>query len=205
MNIIMFMDAFRGIPVFSIREIAKLFPDFDQDNLVYWQKKGYLVRIRNGWYSLKGSIEDLPDAYFVANKIYSPSYIALESALSFYGWIPEGVFTTTSISTQKTNVFDTPVGRFRYANIKPSLFFGYKLLQVNGCGVKVADPEKALLDFIYFHPKIADPIEFEGFRFNLAQMQMDLDFDKLHQYETIFNSKVVSERLNKIINFFEYA
>ncbi len=205
MNIVEFMNTFRGVPVFSIREIAKLFPDFDQDNLVYWQKKGYLVRIRNGWYSLKGSIQDLPDAYFVANKIYSPSYIALESALSFYGWIPEGVFTTTSISTQKTNVFDTPVGRFRYTNIKPSLFFGYKLLQVNGSGVKVADPEKALLDFIYFHPKIADLVEFEGFRFNLAQMQMDLDFDKLHQYETIFNSKVVSERLNKIINFFEYA
>jgi hypothetical protein len=39
MNIVIFMDAFRGVPVFSIREIAKLFPDFDQDNLVYWQNK----------------------------------------------------------------------------------------------------------------------------------------------------------------------
>ena len=42
----------------------------------------------------------------VANKIYSPSYISLETALSYYGLIPESVYALTSVSTRKTISFN---------------------------------------------------------------------------------------------------
>ena len=103
MNIFQFSKTFQGVPVFSIRDTQKYFPAFERENLLNWQKKGWLQRIRNGWYSLAGEIQTLEQTYFVANKIYAPSYISLESALAHYGWIHEGVFTITSVSTLKTS------------------------------------------------------------------------------------------------------
>lgn len=196
MNFLAFTKIFHNIPVFSIAEIEKYFPGFERENLLNWQKKGYLLRIRNGWYSISGAIQTLEHAYYVANKIYSPSYISLESALAHYNWIPEGVFTFTSVSTLKTTLFDTPKGHFRYATVKPSLFFGYKILFVEGRGIKMAEPEKALLDFLYFHPKVREAADFESYRFNLAQMREDLNPEKLEEYASLFNSPAMSKRLS---------
>ena len=196
MNFIEFSKTFQGIPVFSTHEMELRFPGFERENLLNWQKKGFLLRIRNGWYSLTEGIQTLDQAYYTANKIYTPSYLSLESALAHYGWIPEAVFTFTSVSTLKTNVFDTPKGRFQYFTIKPSLFFGYKILSVDGRGIKMAEPEKALLDFLYFHPKAREAVDFEAYRFNLAQMREDLNAEKLASYALLFNSATLSKRLN---------
>ncbi len=196
MNYIEFSKIFQDIPVFSTREIEMRYPGFERENLLNWQKKGFLLRIRNGWYSLADGIQTLDQAYYTANKIYAPSYLSLESALAHYGWIPEAVFTFTSISTLKTNVFDTPKGRFQYLTVKPTLFFGYKILSVDGHGFKIAEPEKALLDFLYFHPKVREAVDFEAYRFNLAQMRADLNEEKLAAYAMLFNSPALSKRLN---------
>ena len=205
MNILDFSKTFRGIPVFSTADIEKRFPGFERENLLNWQKKGALLRIRNGWYSLAGEIQTLEQAYFTANKIYAPSYLSLESALAHYGWIPEGVFTFTSVSTLKTCVFDTPKGRFRYSSVKPALFFGYKILPTEGGGIKMAEPEKALLDFLYFHPKAREAADFAAYRFNLAQMRADLDGEKLAAYCSLFASPSLTKRLSVFQNFLHHA
>lgn len=205
MKYLAFAKTFHSVPVFSIAEIEKYFPGFERENLLNWQKKGYLLRIRNGWYSISGTIQTLEHAYFVANKIYSPSYISLESALAHFGWIPEAVFTFTSISTLKTNVFDTPKGRYRYATVKPSLFFGYQILSLGGHGIKMAEPEKALLDFLYFHPKAREEADFEAYRFNLVQMRADLNLKRLEEYATLFNSPTLSKRLSTFKNILSHV
>jgi hypothetical protein len=38
MNLITFSKTFRGIPVFSIKEIEKRYPGFERENLFHWQK-----------------------------------------------------------------------------------------------------------------------------------------------------------------------
>jgi predicted transcriptional regulator of viral defense system len=195
MNKLDFINEFRNIPVFSTTEIEKVFPDFERENLLNWQKKGVLLRIRNGWYSLTNEIQSLEHLYYVSNKIYSPSYISLQSAFAHYGWIPEGVFTITAVSTLKTKAFDTPKGRFSYSNIQAPLFWGYKILNVDGRGVKMAEPEKALLDFIYFHPKIQQHTDYESFRFNLPRMKADLDVAKLAEYARFIGSPALTKRL----------
>lgn len=203
MNILEFSKIFQGIPVFSTKDIEKRFPGFERENLLNWQKKGYLLRVRNGWYSLADGIKTLEQVYYTANKIYAPSYISLESAFAHYGWIPEGVFTLTSISTRKTTLFDTPKGRFSYASIKPALFFGYRIINKEGHGIKMAEPEKALLDFLYFHPKAQEEDDFESYRFNFPQMRADIQSEQLVAYSYLFSSPSLMKRLstiNKLIN-----
>ena len=128
MNYRIFQKAFEAMPVISIKEIEKKFPDFDGNALTRWQKAGYIERLRNGYYRFgEKGIEGNNELFFIANQIYSPSYISLQSAMSWYGFIPEGVFTTTSVSTLKTQFIECPVGHFSYQHIKPNLFLGINL------------------------------------------------------------------------------
>jgi len=195
MNFLELSRIFRGMPVFSTSDIEKRFPGFERENLLNWQKKGFLVRIRNGWYCLTDDKMTIEKAYYTANKIYHPCYLSLQSAFAHYGWIPEGVFTFTSISTRKTALFDTPMGRFQYFSVKPSLFFGYRIITHEGYGIKMAEPEKALLDFLYFHHGRLDEADVESYRFNLAQMKIDIDMEQLNAYCSLFSSQILAKRL----------
>ena len=50
--------------------------------------------------------------FLIANKIYNPSYVSFEMALSYYRLIPEGVYSITSATAKKTIKFKTTVGDF---------------------------------------------------------------------------------------------
>ena len=65
--------------------------------------------------------------------------------------IPEGVFITVSITTRNTARFHTPLGEFEYKHIKPSLFFGYMLINKGRIMIKIAEPEKVILDYFYMN------------------------------------------------------
>jgi predicted transcriptional regulator of viral defense system len=206
MKILYFLQTFQRYPVFSTLDIEKHFPHFDRENLLHWQEKGYIQRLRNGWYRVKQDLKSPLDLYFIANKIYSPSYVSLESAFAHYGWIPEGVFSTISLSTKKTTAFQTPVGQFQYQKIKTSLFFGYRLLKTpGGFGVKLAEPEKALLDYLYFHPNLQAMEDFEALRLNTWRMKEDLDAETLHAYAALFDSTVMNKRLKVFQEMLSYA
>jgi predicted transcriptional regulator of viral defense system len=151
MNYLLFKKALEQFPVFSSKDIKKQFSDFDNRRLVEWQRKGYIIKLRRGFYCFEETQKGESFRYFSANKIYSPSYISLESALSYYNLIPEGVFTTTSLTTRNTTSFSTPVGSFSYRNVKAQLFFGYRLLNIQGHTIKMADPEKSILDYLYLN------------------------------------------------------
>jgi predicted transcriptional regulator of viral defense system len=205
MKLLEFLDRFKKEPAFSVQQVEQVYPGFERESLLNWQKKGYIVRIRNGWYSVAGRIATEEHLYWVANKIYRPSYVSLETAHAYYGWIPEAVFTVTSVSTRKTQVFDTTIGHFRYSSVKPSLFFGYRLLKTEGYGIKIAEPEKALLDFLYLYPKIATTADFEALRFNLDQMRNEINQEKLSAYCTLFDSVALSKRLQIFKNHLYHA
>jgi len=110
-------------------------------------KSGLFIKLRNGFYMLKDS---KPFHYFIANKLYQPSYVSLEKALSHYGVIPETVYTITSITTKPTREFKTPQGIFSYQRIKKEAFVGYEPKEMEGATVFFAEPEKALADYLYF-------------------------------------------------------
>lgn len=194
MNYLLFKKSLEQFPVFSLNDIKKQFSDFDNRRLVEWQRKGYIIKLRRGFYCFEETEKGESFRYFSANKIYSPSYISLESALSYYNLIPEGVFTTTSLTTRNTTSFSTPVGSFSFRNVKAQLFFGYRLLNIQGHTIKIAEAEKALLDYLYLN-KIDTPEILEGLRLNESQLLDLLDFDKLRQYSEVFHSKILQKRL----------
>lgn len=115
-------------------------------------KKGLIKPIKQGVYLLSHDLGLRPySKEILANLIYGPSYISLETALSNYGFIPERVTTTTSICMGRGKSFSTPVGQFEYHHIKESLYsMGVQLKEVSkDTFCQYATPEKALLDFIY--------------------------------------------------------
>ncbi|WP_373520324.1 hypothetical protein [Aquiflexum sp.] len=188
-------EALKSFPLFSILDIKKRFPDFDQRRLVEWQGKGYISKIRRGYYRFSEQKINENYLYHAANTMYAPSYVSLESALSYYGLIPEGVFLITSVTTRNTSNHETSIGTFAYKHIKTNLFFGYKLIKEQDWFFKIAEPEKAILDFFYFRG-IQSLEEIEGLRINSDQMNKYLDFDKLGKYQKIFNSQVVNRRVD---------
>ena len=139
MNYLLFKKALEQFPVFSVQDIRKQFNDFDNRRLVEWQEKGYIIKLRRGYYSFEEVEKGEAFRYYSANKLYSPSYISMESALSYYNLIPEGVFTTVSLCTRNTTSFSTPIGNFSYRNVKSPLFFGYRLLNIHGHIIKMAE------------------------------------------------------------------
>jgi hypothetical protein len=111
-----------------------------------------IIKIRRGLYCLAEKYRRRPfDLFEVAQRVYGPSYISLESALSFHGWIPEAVRSVTSVSIGKAKEFRSPVGVFSFCRVPAHVFFeGVERLP---SGVLVARPFKALLDYIYVYKK----------------------------------------------------
>jgi len=179
--------------VFTPNDIRKFFPDFDNKNLVNWQQKGYIKRIRNNYYCFSDTEKSEDFLFYLANVIYHPSYVSLESALSFYGIIPEGVFTVTSISTLKTNSFQTDFTSFSYRNVKPKLYFGYRLIPIQHQTIKFATVEKTILDYLYLNPHINAVNDFEALRWNKIALS-DINPLLLVDYLKLFDSKALNER-----------
>ena len=139
-----------GLVVFSPREFYDVFGVSPKTGSVFISrniKSGLFLKLRNNYYMLKDSH---PPLYTIANKLYQPSYVSLESALSHYGIIPEVVYTVTSVTTKPTREFKTPKSVFSYQRIKKSVFAGYSPVSIEGNIVLLAEPEKALADYLYF-------------------------------------------------------
>ncbi len=198
MNYLEFEKALKIFPVFSIKDIQKQFHSFDSRRLVEWQQKGYLLKIKRGYYCFAERNRGEQFLYFAANKIYSPSYISFESALAYYNLIPEGVFTTTSASTKNTANYSSPIGNFNYKHIKSDLYFGYKLLNEKDFTIKIAEPEKVILDYFYIN-KLNNFDEIEGMRFNEIVAKEIINFDKLRTYQRVFDSKILNKRIQMLI------
>lgn len=189
---------------FSISHIKIFFPDFDNRRLVEWQDKGYLKKIVNKWYVFAEIEQSTESLYRIANKIYQPSYVSLESAFNYYNLIPEGVFTVTSISTKKTSTFDTPIGTLGYRSIQSNLFFGYQIKQVGNVHFAMADLEKCILDYLYLHPNLVGEEDFEALRLNpvvLSQIKWEL----IRGYLKIYDNKSLGKRAEGLINYFDHV
>lgn len=114
---------------------------------------GEIVRVRRGLYTLCSPYQKKkPNPFALAQHVYGPSYISLESALAFHGWIPEAVYTVASVSLKRSRTFETPVGRFDFVRISQRCFYaGVERVEL-GEGNEpalMAHPIKALADLVY--------------------------------------------------------
>ena len=105
------------------------------------------LKVRNGLYALRA---DPPPEEAIANRLYAPSYISFEYALSRYGVIPESVYAITSVTTRITREFIVNNKSFTYSRIKKQAYRGYRTEKRGAMTVLMAEPEKALVDYLYF-------------------------------------------------------
>lgn len=187
--------------MFSVSDIRKIEPTFHLDRLTDWLSHGYIKRIIKNYYvfsDLKLTEETL---FFIANKIYDPSYISMETALSFYKLIPDQVFAITSLSSKKTATFTTPIATFLYRTVKLPVFFGYGLVKFNNLNLKIAEPEKAILDYFYLNTDLVSSDDFYEIRINEEEFKERINLDKLKKYLKLFKNKALERRVRNFLKF----
>jgi predicted transcriptional regulator of viral defense system len=140
--------------VFTLREALRFLGlnyNTGRMQISRWVKMHRLVRLKNGLYALKGSIDrgEISE-YYIANRLYSPSYVSLESALSFYNLIPEIAFSVTSICSKPTRKFSVEQTSFTYRSVQPRYLTGYTVEKEKGSSIRIAEKEKAVVDYLYF-------------------------------------------------------
>jgi predicted transcriptional regulator of viral defense system len=199
MNFLSFKNALKDFVSFNLNDIRKIDPGFDLRRLSEWQGKGSIKMIRRGHYAFSGLEINESVLFLMANKIYTPSYVSMEMALAHYNLIPEAVYGITSVSPRKTNHFKTDYGEFIYRHIKPQLIFGYKLISCNGQNFKMAESEKAILDYFYLNSHLNTDEDFAGLRFNGEEFKEQTDKDKLKMYLAAFDNKMLNKRFNKFL------
>ncbi len=148
-----FLDFKNKIPqnLFSFLDLLKIFaeenPSTIKTQLSRWNKKGWITKINRGLYCFDYSkIDEL----LLANILFPNSYLSAETVLHYYGLWPDIPFSVTSATAAAPKKIINKAGSFFYFKIKPELFFGYQSLKMEtGEFLKIALPEKALLDYIY--------------------------------------------------------
>lgn len=141
-------------------------------------KGSELIALRRGLY-LPGPELDLPlpNNFLIANHLRGPSYVSLESALSYWGLIPERVYEISSVTTKTSKTYETAIGRFSYQHlITPYYSFGIKSVRLTDMQTAlVASPEKALCDKIILTSGVLLRSIPQALDFLLEDMRLDED------------------------------
>lgn len=192
--------------IFSLRDIRNIFPDANvatlKNNRTNWLKKGYIERLKKDLYACVEPIleSEIPD-FYVANRLYTPSYVSLETALSLYNIIPEIAAQVTSVTTKPSREFKNRHGVFIYRSCRKRAFTGYRIVAYEGYKVLIADEEKVLVDFLYFKQRQGLSIDFEEERFD-AEILKGIEWKKAEEYAELFN-KVTINKLQDCRNWSE--
>lgn len=151
-------------------------------------KNGELVSLRRGLYVL-GPKTDLPvpESFLIANHLRGPSYVSLESALSYWGFIPERTYEISSVTVRLSKKYKTLIGRFGYQQL-PTPYYSYGIRSIElkpNQLVLMASPEKALCDKIVLTPNINLRSKKQTLAFLLDDLRMDRDLLRTLNFEII--------------------
>lgn len=118
-------------------------------------KQGKLIAVKRGFYIPgKAIYVRQPGPFLIANHLLGPSYVSMETALSYWRMIPEFVFEISSATVKRSKIYYTPAGRFSYTSLPlPYYVYGQKITEVSkNQSVLMATPEKALCDKLVTTP-----------------------------------------------------
>lgn len=140
----------QGVGIFTPQEFQRIFRVSDTRTKYFLEEHvegGLFVRLKKGLYMLR--TDPLPEEE-IANRLYRPSYLSFEYALATYNLIPEMPYSVTSATPKPTRAFAVGEKTFSYFTIKREAFAGYMPVKRAGRTVLMAEPEKALVDYLYF-------------------------------------------------------
>ncbi len=178
------MDAltqFGNIPI-DINLLKSLFATYIKptNKIEAVVKDGTLIRLKRGLFVVSPKISgQLLSAELIANHIYGPSYVSMESALRYYGLIPESVYLIRSMTQKRSKEFKNTIGTFDYIQCREDYYsIGVRQEQRGEVTFLIASPEKALCDMIAYtsklRPRFIKAMEVyleEDLRFDMEQLQ----------------------------------
>ncbi|MCR5362004.1 MAG: hypothetical protein K6E73_08345 [Bacteroidales bacterium] len=168
----------KNIPV-KTSAIASLFPDVKSANrkVASLEQANRIIRLKRGLYVVNPKESGLLlSSGGIANVMYGPSYVSMQTALREYGLIPERVEAVESMTTHLSVSFENPVGRFEYHHCPKDYYsIGITQREEEGVTYLIATPEKALCDYIVTTPRL--PLRFlkETFTFLEEDLRLDMD------------------------------
>ena len=198
-------ESLKDFTVFSLNDIRAVDGSFHRRRLNEWQEKGYIRKVIKGYYTFSDLELNESVLFEIANRIYAPSYISLEMALSYYHLIPESVYGITSVTARKTYRFKTRVAEFAYRTVKPVLFFGFELVRYDGKVFKIAAIEKAILDYLYLMPHLRTEDDFQSLRFDRDMFFEQVSEERMNESLALFASKALARRTRTFWRFLENA
>ena len=192
--------------IFSLQDLLIFFPEENkktlQNQMTEWVRRKYVTRLKKNLYELteKGSQEVIIPDLYVANRLYLPSYVSLETALSVYNIIPGVAFGVTSVTTNVTRVFKNNHGQFSYFSCQPKAYVGYKVSEYSGFKVFIAEEEKAVVDFLYFRFRDKQWPDFKEERLD-KEILKGFNWKKLFSFCKFYNHRVMNmaEELRRYI------
>lgn len=205
MNFLEFRNELKDFPVFGLNDIKKIPGKVYHHRLIEWQKKNFIQRLANETYFFRDQQVNEHFLFYAANIIYGHSYVSLESALSYYGFIPEGVYRVTSVSALKTSTFNTSLGLFEYRKVKKIMMFGYTLIPFRNVNIRIAEPEKALIDYFYLNPQLDSEDHFYELRINTDSFSEKVSRDKLQLYLDYISNKKLILRMKRFLKWMDNA
>lgn len=200
-----------GDAPFSRHLMLEMLRDYKRpnDKISEWIKSGELLSIRRGLY-IPGPETDLPvpEPFLIANHLRGPSYVSLEAALSYWGFIPERVYEITSVTIKTAKKYNTPVGRFNFQHLpSPYYSFGMESIQLTPKQTAlIASREKAVCDKVILTSGITLRSTRQTKDFLLEDLRMDesmlqkLDTTVIHSWLNDAPKKNSLEMLIKTLN-----
>jgi predicted transcriptional regulator of viral defense system len=174
--------------VLTIDEIAQLMPEISykslKDRLSYFTKTGRLKRLRSGVYA-KSDYNPLE----LANKVYKPAYISLETVLYKAGVVFQ-TYRTIFLASYLTRSVTIDQTELQFRKIKDSVLTNLTGIE-SQVGYFMATPERAFLDAIYIY---------RNYHFDNLDV---LNWDKVKRLKTIYQSRAFEARVDDYYNIYQ--
>ena len=151
-----------------------------KDKISDLERSELIIRVKRNLYVVSSKVHNLEiSRELVANHLYRPSYVSFETALAFYGLIPERVYSVRSVCTKLHKKYDTPLGNFEYIKM-PENYFSIGIRQEiveNQYAFLIATPTKAICDMIVATPNLR--LQSVRAMQNYLTEDLRIDFDAL--------------------------
>lgn len=173
--------------VFNVKDLVNLLNTTEENARVYIER---VVKRKLATKVARGIIAFTDNDYIIANQLIEPSYISMNSALHYLGLILQVPNTIEVICANQVKIKT----QYTYYKLNPKLIFGYTKELAEETYYFVAEPEKAVIDLIYFH----------GFsELYLKDILPKLDLPKLRKYIKKYLT-IPGYRSKRVIKMGEY-
>ena len=197
-----------NVPI-NVNVLASIYSErkYVRNKISSLEDEGKIIRLKRGLYVASPEFSDkLLSINLIANHLYGPSYVSCQSALAYYGLIPERVYGVTSMTMKHSRKFTNSLGTFDYIRCEQDVFaIGLDMQRESDVSFVIATPEKALCDLIATTPglnlrytnEILTWLE-DDIRFDMDKF-FKLNVSVLEEYAKVGKKSTMITKLIKII------